>query len=99
MVTPRRFSHASRASFSRRSFLARSGALGAAGLLAGCGATNLATERSPGGSSTLQVINWPDYIPLDALGRITVDVPQIANIEYDEERYLDNVTGLSLIHI
>lgn len=92
MAASRRFSHAPRTSFSRRAFLARSGALGAAGLLASCGASGLATERAPGGSSSLRVINWPEYIPPEAIEQIRTDIPEIGNIQYDEF-YENNVDG------
>lgn len=81
--------------YSRRSFLARTGALGAGALLAGCATTAAQGERALTGATSLVVINWAEYLPLEALDQITADTT-IQNLSYLED-YVDNVTGFAEI--
>ena len=83
----------SSSSWSRRAFLRRTGALGAGAFLASCAATTTASERVAVVESTLNVINWAEYIPLEAIDAFTSSTG-VQVVNYREE-YVDNVSGFT----
>ncbi len=76
---------------SRRSFLATSGAFGAA-LLTGCATVSSSSERALSNTGGLEVINWPEYIDPGFVDQARSDLG--ISINYREE-YSDNVTGFN----
>ena len=79
---------------SRRSFLASSGAFGAAALLGGCGVSSLASERALGRTGSLNIINWAEYI--DPTSIIDAERELQIPISYAPD-YTDNGTGFDEI--
>ena len=84
---------ADRALRSRRAFLRRSGALGAGMFLASCAATATGGERPLTGATSLNVVNWAEYIDLASLDQIRADTT-IETLDYRED-YVDNVSGFA----
>ncbi len=80
---------------SRRAFLRRTSALGVGAFLTGCAATTTATERVPRATSTVNIINWAEYLPLEALDLFTGSTG-LATVNYQED-YVDNVSGFTNI--
>jgi len=78
---------------SRRSFLARSAASAAALGLVGCGQGAATDDAVVSSSRLLNVLNWPDYLDLDLLA--TVDIELSYQINY-RETWEDNYSGQDL---